>query len=135
MSQSDTDKLYKLSPSDFAYLWNDCKHCYYQKVKLGTSYFEAFPGMFTIINTLLQNSIMGMNLKDIHADLSKTIIKISDNPDEHEGFCHVSRGMMLTFRNPSHHQLTDDVTREQALKLCGFVDVLLSILEKSEKIK
>ncbi|MDO8573690.1 MAG: hypothetical protein Q7R77_02975 [Candidatus Daviesbacteria bacterium] len=30
---SKTDTLYKLSPSDFAYLWNDCKHCYYQKVK------------------------------------------------------------------------------------------------------
>lgn len=85
----------------------------------------------------LSERTQGVDLinKVLNADLSKTIIKISDNPDEHEGFCHVSRGMMLTFRNPSHHQLTDDVTREQALKLCGFVDVLLSILEKSEKIK
>lgn len=89
------------------------------------------------IKAKLNERTQGVELinKVLNANLSKTILKISDNPDEHEGFCHISRGMMLTFRNPSHHQLTDEVTREQALKLCGFVDVLLSILEKAEKIK
>ena len=43
-------QLYKLSPSDFAYLWNDCKHCYYQKVKLGVVYSSPFPAMFGRIN-------------------------------------------------------------------------------------
>jgi len=85
----------------------------------------------------LAEQTQGVDLinKALNADLTKTVLKISDNPDEHEGFCHVSRGMMLTFRNPSHHHLTDAVSREEALKLCGFVDVLLSILEKAEKIK
>ncbi len=72
------DKLYKLSPSDFAYLWNDCKHCYYQKVKFGISHSGVFPSMFTRINTLLQNSIMGMNLSDIHPDLPNGIIEIQE---------------------------------------------------------
>ncbi len=72
------DKLYKLSPSDFAYLWNDCKHCYYQKVKNGISHSGIFPGMFTKINTLLQNSSMGMNLSDIHPDLPSGIIEIQE---------------------------------------------------------
>lgn len=71
-------QLYKLSPSDFAYLWNDCKHCYYQKVKLGVVYSSPFPAMFGKINSLLQTSIMGKNLKDIHPDLPSGIIEIQE---------------------------------------------------------
>ncbi len=77
-NQSDDNKLYKLSPSDFAYLWNDCKHCYYQKIKLGVAYYGVFPSMFTRINSLLQNSIMGMNLSNIHPDLPNGIISIQE---------------------------------------------------------
>jgi len=76
--QSKDDKLYKLSPSDFAYLWNDCKHCYYQKVKLGVFHSGIFPSMFGRINKLLQDSIMGMNLSDIHPDLPSGIIEIQE---------------------------------------------------------
>ncbi|MFH1535621.1 MAG: PD-(D/E)XK nuclease family protein [Patescibacteria group bacterium] len=72
------NKPYKLSPSDFAYLWNDCKHCFYQKVKLGVAHYGIFPSMFTKINTLLQNSIMGMNLSDIHPNLPSGIIEIQE---------------------------------------------------------
>lgn len=71
--------MYKLSPSDFKYLWEDCKHCYYQKVKLGVPpYSGAFPAIFTHMNNLLQNSIMGMNLKDINPALPSGIIEIKE---------------------------------------------------------
>ena len=70
--------MYKLSPSDFAYLWDDCKFCYYQKVKLGVVHSGIFPAMFGRINKLLQDSIMGMNLKDIHPDLPSGIIEIQE---------------------------------------------------------
>jgi len=70
--------LYKLIPSDFAYLWEECKHCYYQKVKFGIYYGGVFPSMFSRINTLLQNSIMGMNLQDIHPDLPYGIIEVQE---------------------------------------------------------
>ncbi|MCR4305630.1 MAG: PD-(D/E)XK nuclease family protein [Candidatus Daviesbacteria bacterium] len=75
---TETTVLYKLSPSDFAYLWNDCKHCYYQKVKNGISHSGIFPSMFGRINKLLQDSIMGMNLSDIHPDLPSGIIEIQE---------------------------------------------------------
>lgn len=68
----------KLSPSDFAYLWQDCKFCYYQKVKFGISHSGVFPAMFGRINSLLQNSIMGMNLQDIHPDLPSGIVEIQE---------------------------------------------------------
>lgn len=73
------DKLYKLSPSDFKYLWEDCKHCYYQKMKLGISPPSgAFPAIFGRMNTLLQNAVMGLNLKDIHPDLPSGIVEIQE---------------------------------------------------------
>jgi len=77
----DKKRLYKLSPSDFKYLWEDCKHCYYQKVKLGVApHSGAFPAIFTYMNKLLQDSVIGKNLQDIHPDLPSGII------DFQEGF-------------------------------------------------
>ena len=71
--------MYKLSPSDFKYLWEDCKHCYYQKVKLGVApHSGAFPAVFTRLNGLLQDSIMGMNLQDIHPDLPSGIVDVQE---------------------------------------------------------
>lgn len=70
--------MYKLSPSDFAYLWRECKHCYYQKVKLGISHSGVFPSMFGRINNLLQNSIMDMNLQDVDPSLPSGIIEIQE---------------------------------------------------------
>ncbi len=73
------DKLYKLSPSDFKYLWEDCKHCYYRKIKLGIPPpYGAFPAIFGRMNSLLQNSVMGLNLKDIHPDLPSGIVEIQE---------------------------------------------------------
>lgn len=61
---------YKLSPSDFKFLWKDCKYCYYQKVKHGlTPPKGAFPGIFAVLNGLLQNHITGLNLRDINPEL------------------------------------------------------------------
>ncbi|EKD57746.1 MAG: hypothetical protein ACD_57C00162G0008 [uncultured bacterium] len=75
---ADKNTVYKLSPSDFAYLWQDCKFCYYQKVKFGISHSGVFPAMFGRINSLLQNSIMGMNLKAIQPDLPSGIIEVQE---------------------------------------------------------
>lgn len=71
-------KIYKLSPSDFAYLWEDCKFCYYQKIKNGISYSGIFPSMFGKINGLLQSSIMGMDIKDIIPTLPSGIVSVEE---------------------------------------------------------
>jgi hypothetical protein len=72
--------MYKLSPSDFAYLWEECKFCYYQKVRLGISHSGIFPAMFGRINKLLQDSVIGKNLQEIAADMPSGII------DRQEGY-------------------------------------------------
>jgi uncharacterized protein (TIGR02391 family) len=79
-------------------------------------------------------NLVGVSLvnKALNTDLSKTIIVTSTNQEEHEGICHICRGLMVGFRNPSHHHLTDSFTREEALKFCAFVDNILQIIDKSE---
>lgn len=71
--------MYKLSPSDFKYLWEDCKHCFYQKVKYGINLPSiGLPGVFTKMNSLLQTAIMGMDLRDINPKLPQGIVEIKE---------------------------------------------------------
>lgn len=67
----------------------------------------------------------------LNPDPSKTVLKVSNDPDEQQGFCDMCRGIMLAFRNPTHHYLTDKITREEAFKVCAFIDTLLPLIEKS----
>ena len=80
----------------------------------------------------LDRSFVGIKLVNnaLNADRSKSVLIISENNEEHEGFCHICRGIMLAFRNPTHHYLSDSFEREDALKFTAFVDNLLKILNK-----
>lgn len=69
----------------------------------------------------------------IKAKRSESKLVLDDDETMHEGFGHVLRGIMLSYRNGSHHSLNDQMTREVALKICGFVDVLIQVIEKSKK--
>lgn len=58
--------MYKLSPSDFAYLYEECKHCYYLKIKFGiTQPSMPMPGVFSALNTRIQGSLVGKNLQTL----------------------------------------------------------------------
>lgn len=58
--------VYKLSPSDFAYLYEDCKLCYTLKVKSGIYQPSMpMPGVFSAINSRLQGNLVGKNLKTL----------------------------------------------------------------------
>lgn len=66
----------KLSPSDFAYLWEECKHCYYLKVKFGIYQPSMpMPGVFSAINTRIQTNLIGKNLKTIAKDLPDGVVE------------------------------------------------------------
>lgn len=71
--------MYKLSPSDFRYLWEDCKHCYYQKVKYGITLPSiGIPGVFSKMNGLLQKSLIGMDLQNLNPELPKGKIQVAE---------------------------------------------------------
>ena len=58
--------MHKLSPSDFAYLYEECKHCYYLKNRLGINRPSMpFPGVFTALNTRLQGALIGKDLREL----------------------------------------------------------------------
>jgi hypothetical protein len=62
--------MYKLSPSDFAYLYEECKLCYCLKVKHGIYQPSMpMPGVFGAINTRIQGNLVGKNLKSLAKDL------------------------------------------------------------------
>ena len=84
----------------------------------------------------LDRSFVGVKLinKALNSDRSISVLIISENNEEHEGFCHIYRGIMLAFRNPTHHYLSDSFEREDALKFTAFIDNLLKILHKCKVI-
>jgi hypothetical protein len=79
-------------------------------------------------------NLVGVNLvnRALKPEIAKSILVTSDIPEEHEGICHICRGLMIGFRNPAHHHLTDKFTREEALKFCAFVDSILQVIEKAK---
>lgn len=68
--------MYKLSPSDFAYLYEECKLCYYLKIKHGIYQPSMpFPGVFSAINTRLQGTLLGKNLHELSEDLPEGVVE------------------------------------------------------------
>ncbi len=71
--------MYKLSPSDFAYLYEECKLCYYLKVKHGIYQPRMpMPGVFSAINTRLQGTLVGKDLQALAKDLPEGKVEIQE---------------------------------------------------------
>lgn len=84
----------------------------------------------------VSTNLSGVNLvnKALNTNPEKTILLVSDDPGIHEGICLICRGIMMSFRNPTHHTISDSnqITREDALKFTAFIDYLLKFLDKSK---
>lgn len=81
----------------------------------------------------LDKTFIGVGLVNtaLNPNLAKTILIISQDEDEHRGICDICRGIMAAFRNSSHHYLID-YSREDALKVCAFIDNLLKLIDNSK---
>ena len=68
-------QMHKLSPSDFAYLFEECKLCYYLKIKHGIYQPSMpMPGVFSAINTRLQGTLVGRDLRTLSPDLPVGVV-------------------------------------------------------------
>jgi CRISPR/Cas system-associated exonuclease Cas4 (RecB family) len=71
--------LFKLSPSDFAYLYEECKHCYYLKVKQNIPRPSTpFPAVFTSLNSKIQGKLIGKNLKTLSNNLPDCKVEMQE---------------------------------------------------------
>ena len=69
-------------------------------------------------------------------DLTKTILQIAGkDPDDQRGFTQILRGIVPAFRNRTHHHVTNNFSREEAMRVCGFIDVLLRVVDASIKVR
>lgn len=87
--------------------------------------------------SLPKKRLVGENLVGYacNAELAKTVLKMSNNSDKQRGFTTILRGIVPAFRNPTHHHVTNTFTREEALRVCSFIDVLLRVVDNSTKIR
>lgn len=70
---------YKLSPSDFAFLYEGCKRCYYLKVIHNISQPSIpLPSIFSKIASLLKNHYDGKHTRDLHVDLPSGTVNYSE---------------------------------------------------------
>lgn len=71
--------MYKLSPSDFAYLYEECKLCYWLKVKHGIYQPSMpMPAVFSAINTRLQGTLVGKSLRSLSKSLPEGEVKLQE---------------------------------------------------------
>jgi len=58
--------MFRLSPSDFKYLWEECSRCFYQKAHHNVRQPSiGIPSIFTKMSGLLQKNIYGTNLREL----------------------------------------------------------------------
>lgn len=67
---------YKLSPSDFAYLYEECKRCYWLKTKgILDRPRGIFPAVFGAINTRVQGELVGKDLRELSSNLPEGFVE------------------------------------------------------------
>lgn len=82
--------------------------------------------------------LVGENLVGyaFNEDISKTVLRVASNDsDDQRGFTQILRGVVPAFRNKTHHHIVNNFSREEAIRVCGFIDVLLRVVDSSVKIK
>lgn len=115
-------------------LFDRCEDLIRAKKNFDRVFREATTVLEDRIQELSGENLQGTNLigRALNPDPAKAILRVSDKKNEQEGFFNICKGLILVFRNPTHHKLSNKFTRQDALKFCGFIDSLLVILGQVE---
>lgn len=127
-SSGGNSRPYKLSPSDFKYLWEDCKHCYWRKVRQGI-YLPSIgmPGIFGKMNNLLQETLIGRNLNELHPDLpsgtfekKEAFLKSAPIPNSGRAYVSGRLDLLTTFEDGTHGIIDLKITDPRSENLYKF---------------
>ena len=70
---------YKLAPSDFGFLWDECKRCFYLKVRRGFPRPSTpFPGIFTHIDNRMKDYSPGRRTSEIGGAPPEGVIEFGE---------------------------------------------------------
>ncbi len=77
--QPQKARTWKLSPSDFAFLWEECKQCFYLKVVCGFQRPRSIlPKIFTIIDSQMKEALAKRRTNEIAPSLPAGILEYGD---------------------------------------------------------
>jgi uncharacterized protein (TIGR02391 family) len=82
-----------------------------------------------------EKRLTGENLVNFafNENLDRSRLRVaSGNSDDQRGITQILRGLVPAFRNTTHHHIVDDLSREEAMRICGFIDVLLRVVDGAE---
>jgi hypothetical protein len=71
-------ELYKLSPSELTFLWDECKYCFYMKVKHKIVLGGPFPSIFGKMANLTSEFYLGRQTREISPDLPAGIVSLRE---------------------------------------------------------
>src|SRR5206468_1107234 len=80
--------------------------------------------------------LVGENLVgySFNENFSKTVLTVAGgDSDDQRGFTQMLRGIVPAFRNKTHHHIINSFSREEAMRVCGFIDVLLRVVDNATK--
>jgi len=83
-----------------------------------------------------KTTLIGLPLvsKAIHSKIENTIIIFSENADIQEQYSALFKGVIGVYRNSTHHGTEYECTREDSLKFCAYIDMLLKEIENSNVV-
>lgn len=72
-------RIWKLSPSELTFLWDECPRCFYLKVVHGFNRpWGAFPKIFTRIDNLMKDYFEGKSSKELTDLLPEGVVRFAD---------------------------------------------------------
>lgn len=69
---------YKISPSDLTFAWEECKYCFYMRLKHNIQLRTPFPGIFTRMSNLTSDFYLGRQTHELSDGLPPGILSLRE---------------------------------------------------------